>query len=123
MLSRKTIKIDKKEFYNAIVESKELGELTPKAFELIMQLCKNYMTRTYYKNSQDRDECFQSAITDCLTGWSKFNPDYSSNAFSYFTQIIKNGLIKGWNDIYKQKIDVISLESGEESDDGGIYSI
>lgn len=114
--------IDKKELYQEIISSQGSGKLTPRALELLEQLCDNYISQFYYRNAMDRKDCRQSALVDCLLAWQKFNPEVSNNAFSFFTQTIKIGLIKGWRKLYPGKLDMISLD-GNLNDGGGIYSI
>jgi len=122
MQNYKRVRINKKELYNAILDSQSKGHLTTEAFKLLHQLCINFVSRVYYKDPKDRDDCTQTALLDCLIGWKKFNPEKSNNAFSYFTQVIKIGLIKGWKSLNPGKLNTISLDSNG-FEDGGVYSI
>lgn len=113
--------IDKKKLYQEIIKSQGSGQLTSEALKLFEQLCDNYISQFYYRNADDRNDCRQSALLDCLSAWKKFNPEVSNNAFSFFTQTIKIGLIKGWRKLYPGKLDMVSLDGN--LNEGGIYSI
>jgi hypothetical protein len=68
----------------------------------------------------DKDDCMSEAMLDILKYWKRFDSTIpNSNVFSYFTQIGKNGLAKGWKKIKNVKsMDVVSI-----SQDSGIYNI
>jgi len=121
--------INNKEFTQAIIESKGLGELTPFAVECFISLANRAVDRLYFKDPRDREDCIQSAILDCLKYWKSFDETKSENpnAFAYFTQMCKNGYAKEWKKIHRKtgldpedKLEFISLATSGES---SIYSI
>jgi hypothetical protein len=121
--------INNKEFTQAIIESKKLGELTPFAVECFISLANRAVDRLYFKDPRDREDCIQSAILDCLKYWKSFDETKSDNpnAFAYFTQMCKNGYAKEWKKIHRKtgldpedKLEFISLATSGES---SIYSI
>lgn len=121
MQKKRRKNINKKELYIAIMKSQAEDRLTPEALCLITQLCDNYISQFYYKDPMDRDDCYQTAIVDCIKAWKKFDSTKSNNAFSFFTQTIKIGIIKGWRELYPGKLSTISLSGAQNND--GIYSI
>jgi len=112
--------INKKEFFDVIVECKETGELSKRAIELFQILANEAINGLYYSDSRDREDCIQSALYDLLKYWRNFNPTISNNAFSFYTQIAVNGYAKEFNKIHKHKIEFVSLDFSGESE---IYTI
>lgn len=108
--------INKKELLKEIVKSKENDELTKEAFEMLFLMVKRISTTLYYKNEDDREDCMQDACHDIVKYWRNFDPDYpNSNAFSYYTQIIKAGLAKGFHRLYphnRKDIVILGLPEG-----------
>lgn len=117
--------LNNKDLHTAMSESKSLGKLTPTAEKMLILLAERAINKMSYVNNDDRQDCLQFAILDLLKYWKNFNPDYP-NAFAYFTEIAKRGYAKGWNKIhpvkYKGTISINS-SSGNDSDEGGIYTI
>lgn len=85
---------------NALIESKAQDQLTPETIQMMMLMAKKFSTRLHYVYEEDREDCISFAIMDCYQYWRGYNPEKSSNAFAYITQIIKNGFAKGWRKIY-----------------------
>jgi hypothetical protein len=91
---------------------------------MLILLTKNVIKKMYYNDPDDRLDCLQTAYLDVFANWYSFDEMKGDNAFSYFTEIIKRGLAKGWNKQYKQKgndgqrIEVISL-TGYDSEGNG----
>lgn len=103
--------LSNKDLYMEIIISKAQGKLTPKAEKMIILLGKNAIKKMYYRNSDDRNDCLQEAMFDAFKGWYNFDEIKGDNAFAYFTEIIKRGLAKSWNRIYKTKGDNVELIS------------
>lgn len=123
---------DKKKYYlrnkDLLAEIKRCKEEnrdqpSPELVEMFKLLVKNVMRKMYYDNEQDKDDCFQSGMMDLLKYWDRFNTDYS-NPFAYYTQVCKNGIAKGWNEIHPKDSNYnISLESTASDEHDGIHSI
>ena len=95
-----------------IIISKAQGKLTHKAEMMIILLGKNVIKKMYYRNSDDKNDCFQEAMLDVFKGWHNFDEIKGDNPFAYYTEIIKRGLAKSWNALYKTKgadVDIISI--------------
>lgn len=107
---RKKPYLRNRDLLNEIILSKEQGELTPLAVEMIMKMSQETIKILKYKYEDDRNDCISTAVLKCLLYWKNFNPEKSKNAFAYFTQIIKNGYSESFNKLHPVKsAEVISL--------------
>lgn len=111
--------LSNKDLYCELIVSKATGRLTRQAEKMLILLAKNVIKKMYYNDPDDKLDCLQTAYLDIFSNWYQFDEGKGDNAFSYFTEIIKRGLAKGWNSRYKLKGDenakVISL-TGYTSD-------
>ena len=111
-----------KDLLAEIIKSKEQDKLTPEAVQMLIMLSERAIRKLKYRNPEDRNDCLSFAQLDLFKYWDRFNPEKSTNAFAYFTQIAKKGYAKGWNKLYPKKYSGTIRISGS-SDDCGIYSI
>ena len=95
------IYVKNRDLLEQIIISKDASALTKEAIDMFILMSERFGTKMQYLNPMDRDDCKAQAIMDCYLYWHNFNPDKSSNAFAYFTQIIKNGYAKGWRKLHK----------------------
>ncbi len=111
--------VKNKDLLAEIILSKEKDELTPTALDMLIRITNESSKKLKYKDEQDREDCIGYAIEDVLKYWRGFKPEKSTNAFAYYTQIIKNGFAKGWKKLHppnmKQKVSI--------DEEGGIYNI
>jgi hypothetical protein len=117
--------LNNRDFYDAIVASKEQDALTKDAEKMLILLAEKAINKLRFVNDDDRYDCLSFAILDLLKYWRNFNPKYT-NAFAYFTEIAKRGYAKGWNKLHPLKYKgTISLDRtrNDSEDGGGIYSI
>ena len=121
-MARKRNYLNNKDLFDEIKKSQELDELTPLALKFLMLLADKCSTKLSYRNPEDRDDCIACAYMDLYRYWRNFNPEKSTNAFAYFTEIAKKGFAKGWNKLHPKKYaGTVSLTGGEDND--GIYTI
>ncbi len=121
-MARKRKYLNNRDLLEEIIKSKELDELTPKALKMLMMLADRCSTRLPYNNPDDRQDCIAVAYMDLYKYWRNFNPEKSTNAFAYFTEICKRGFAKGWNKIHPKKYgNTVSIHGSTDSD--GIYSL
>lgn len=95
--------VNGKELFNEISTSLEQGQLTPRALYLIQRMIKEISKIFTYSREEDKEDCMSSAMVDVLLYWNRFKPEKSTNAFAFYTQIIKNGTYKGWKKLYPEK--------------------
>jgi len=111
--------LSNKDLYCELIVSKAKGKLTRQAETMLILLAKNVIKKMYYKDSDDKLDCLQTAYLNVFQNWYNFDENKSDNSFSYFTEIIKRGLAQGWNQQKRKKGDpdaiVISL-TGYTSD-------
>lgn len=114
--------LSNKDLYVEILVSKAQGKLTKKAEMMIVLLGKNVIKKMYYRNIDDRNDCFQEAMFDVFKNWHNFDEVRGDNPFAYYTEIIKRGLAKSWNNLYKTKgadVELISITT--MSRDGEVF--
>lgn len=114
--------LSNKDLYIEIIISKAQGKLTRQAVDMLILLGKKAQTKMYYKSLDDKHDCLQEAMFDVFRFWYNFDEVKGDNAFAYFTEIIKRGLARGWNKMYKTKgadVEIISLTAYD--DGGGTY--
>lgn len=113
-----------KELYEEICLSLDQKKLTDRATAMLILIAERANQKLKYKNSLDREDCIGFAILDLLKYWDRFNPEKTTNAFSFYTQIAKNGYAKGWHKLHPGKYKgTLSLEGSKNSESEGIYSV
>lgn len=107
-----------------IVASKMNNNLTPKALQYIRRMIKEIGSEFSYKHKEDKEDCASEAMYNVLKYWNRFDESISTNAFSYFTQCIKNGYGIGYNKLYSKNLKTVSLNmSGTSQVGGGISNL
>lgn len=97
------IYLKNKDLLREIIKSKEEEKLTDEAMRMLMLLLDKISSSFSYELEDDKQDCKAFAVLDLLMYWKGFKPEKSSNAFSYYTSIILNGLYKGWNHLHPRK--------------------
>lgn len=96
--------LSNKELYCEILYSKAKGKLSLKAQNMLILLCKKIISSKFrYYNLVDKEDCMQSAMLDIFKNWMNFDEEKTTNAFAFYTEIVKRGAAKGWNEHYKSK--------------------
>ncbi len=90
--------VNNKEFFAAILERKELLSKLEEGDELpqitnylggcILKIANNLANKGNFNGYSFKDEMICDGIENCIKYFDKFNPEKSSNPFSYYTQII-----------------------------------
>jgi DNA-directed RNA polymerase specialized sigma subunit len=105
--------VKNKDLLAEVIKSKENGKLTPQAVEMFRKIAKESNKNLSYKNPMDREDCISSAIEDMLKYWDRFDPEVSTNAFAFYSQMAKNGFAKGWKKLHHpKKGQMLSLSDG-----------
>lgn len=112
--------VSNKELYKELIISKAMGKLTPDATRMIILIVNRVSSKFYYKHSEDREDCKSNAILRCLRFWKNFDEEKTTNAFAFFTEIIKRAMAQEWNTLEKYREDY-SLNQFYKTD--GDYNI
>lgn len=97
--------VSNKEFYAAMKEyiaacrlAESEGRTRPNPSNYIcdclMRIARKYANRPNFVRYPFRDEMIGDAILNCIKYCHKFNPDKSTNPFSYFTQACHNSFLQ-----------------------------
>ncbi len=97
--------VDPKKLYSELVEyrhayqkAKENGEDLPRINNYLGECFLKIATRLAYKKNfigySFREDMILDAIENCVSGAHSFNPDKSSYAFAYITQIAYNAFVR-----------------------------
>lgn len=86
---RKTNYINNKDMLAELIKSKKNGKLTNELSNMIMMLTKKYSQHPWFINYSYIDDMCSFALLTVVKMWNNFDPEKGSNAFAYFTQIIK----------------------------------
>lgn len=89
-----------------IIKSRELGKPTEDLITMFTAIARKLSNIYPYKYPEDKEDCIQRAVLDCILYWDRFDPTKSENPnpFAYFTSVCGMGLRKGWNELgYNKK--------------------
>jgi len=75
-------------------------EPTDELIKMWQLMATKFSYNMQYRDPMDRDDIIQQGVIDCYAYWKNFDVNKGSNAFAYFTQIIKNGAAKAWRVIH-----------------------
>jgi len=96
-----------KEYYKSI----ENGKPTDKLINIFMKIATRFAGVYKYVNDCDRRSCINYAVAECWQKWNTFNPEITSNLFSFYTTLISNDLRIAWNNLNRYKSTSISLDA------------
>lgn len=102
---------------NEIIKCKKEDKLSDDAIIMLQKIATKFSRKLNYIYEEDREDCIAFAVMDCYQYWRGYDPEKSTNAFAYFTTIIKNGFAKGW-----RKVSPVSKASMISLDNSNIYN-
>lgn len=82
--------------FEELIKSKKQDKPTDDFTKMIILLASNLSRRMPYINPDDRDDCIEYAIMDCLAYYKSFDENKGKNAFAYLTSVCTNGFAKAW---------------------------
>jgi DNA-directed RNA polymerase specialized sigma subunit len=89
--------VNRKVLETEIAKSMENGKLTEKAVRIFIKMTKEINKTMSYKYEDDKKDCMSEAMFDILKYWNRYDPTLpNANCFSFYTQMIKNGMAKGF---------------------------
>lgn len=93
------------EFTYEILLSKGLGRLTKKCENIIVVLVENAIRKTQNKfySDDDKNDSIQASYEKILNKWQGFNPEKSSSAFVYISEIHKRAIAEFMNFLHDRK--------------------
>ncbi len=123
--SNKKDYLKNRDLYEEIMRCKEDGVLSKTAVKMLMLLTTRVTSRMKYRDPEDRKDCMSFAHVDLLLYWKGFDASKSTNAFAYYTEMIKKGLAKGWNHCHPKKYGGTISYNGSSTnpESEGIYTI
>lgn len=81
--------LNNKDMLAELKKSKADGKMTTELTKMIMMLCKRYGQHPWFINYSYNDDMQAFALLTVVKFWNRFDETKSTNAFAYFTQIIK----------------------------------
>ena len=88
------------DLYNELVKCLDASTgPSPELIDMWYKMIKKFSHNFTYVYKEDREDCEAFAMLDLYSYWTNFNPKYK-NAFAYITQLIKNGMAKGWKKMH-----------------------
>lgn len=84
-----------------IIKSREQNAPTEDLIAMFTAIARKLSNRWPYKYPEDKEDCIQRAVLDCILYWDRFDITKSENPnpFAYFTSVCGMGLRKGWNEL------------------------
>lgn len=86
---KKTNYLNNKDMLAQLILSKERGAMTNELANMVMKLSFRYSQHPWFINYSYNEDMRSFALLTVVKMWNNFNPEKGSNAFAYFTQIIK----------------------------------
>lgn len=78
----------------AVLEAKELGYVTDKLIKMIQQIAERYSHKHNFVGYSYREDMVCAAVMNLCNNALKFNPEKSSNPFSFYTTAINNSFLQ-----------------------------
>lgn len=128
-MSRKSTSKSKKDYVNpeklyyAVLECKQKNTLTKECYSYFQKMITKILNMNKYPLQDDYDDCFATAMSYCWTSIKAFDPNITTNAFSFFTQTIKNAITLSWNKLYPKKYKNTICFVGNTETGTGLYSL
>jgi len=85
--------VTNRDLYDEIVKYKETGIMSQELGKMLLLVANKYSSKGNFAGYTWRQDMVSEAIFTCVKYLKNFNPEKSTNAFAYVTQIIKNSFI------------------------------
>jgi DNA-directed RNA polymerase specialized sigma subunit len=86
--------LNNKDLLLELALSKCDGRITNKLAKMMILLVERYSNKPNFRYYTYAEDMRSYALTQLVRGWGSFNPERSSNAFAYLTQIAHNAFLK-----------------------------
>lgn len=78
----------------AVLEAKEMNVVTDKLIKMINMIAERYSRKHNFVNYSYREDMVSAAVMNLCNNALKFNPEKSSNPFSFYTTAIHNSFLQ-----------------------------
>ena len=78
----------------AVLEAKQLNKVTDKLIKMIYMIADRYSRKANFAGYSFREDMVASAVMNLCNSALKFNPEKSSNPFSFYTTAIHNSFLQ-----------------------------
>jgi hypothetical protein len=95
--------LNNRDLHKELYYCKELGYITPQLTNMFIILTKNVVGKMRHKTIEDKEDSIQSCVLRLLTFWYNYDHENRTNAFAYFTEVIKRAMAETWNKQYSLK--------------------
>lgn len=98
----------------AVLEAKALGKVTDKLIGMIWMIAERYSRKGNFVGYSFREDMVSAAMANLCNNALKFNPEKSSNPFSFYTTAIHNSFLQYMADEKKHRTvrDKLLIEAG-----------
>lgn len=100
---RSTPYLNNKDLLAETLTSLEKDEMTNKLADMLFKLVTRYSKKGNWASYTYNDDMRGYALMMLMRTWKSFNPEKSDNAFSFFTQCVKNSFIQFLNQERRQR--------------------
>jgi hypothetical protein len=99
----------------AVLSAKASGKINNELASMLMMLARKYAQRPCFNNYSYKEDMISEALTNLCQNALKFNPEKSSNPFSYYTSCIHSSFLQFLNVETKHRRirDQLLVELGE----------
>lgn len=107
--------LNNKDMLEELKKSKKDGKMTRELTNMVMLLTRRYAEHPWFVNYTYNDDMQSFALLTLVKFWDRFDPEKGSNAFAYFTQIIKRAFqqYKLQEKKHRNIRDLLLIEHGE----------
>lgn len=103
--------VSQAELREEYLNSLKLGRCSDKLLKYARRIISRFTSTLEYVNKCDLDACIEYALGEFFQKWDTFNPERTSNIFSFYTTMLANDLRMHYKLINKGKDICISIES------------
>jgi len=116
MTERKLFKRNKEylsndELVKEIIISKAQNKLTDSAWAMLILMTKRLNRKFRYEYEGDRNDVIQHSYFVLLKYWNKFDESKYTNAFAYYTEIIKRAHVQSYAQLTKLRKECVSINN------------
>ena len=102
--------VENKEMMKEVIISKAMGKITPKLLQQCIKIVKGVSKKFKYNDEEDRLDCEAYAYEVIIKNWHHFDELKFTNAFAYYTEIVKRAFAMQWKILQKTRLNTISLD-------------